>query len=321
MNIIIDHMSAVQYWLYRQELDSMKAGWWQEIPNDFASNELAGYISEKYELNLPIHISVADKARRHQGDLFSCHYMAGKLPEKSFIQIEKEIYVAAPELCFLRAANYLDFSQLVVLANDLCAIYRRNKQEPFGQIRQEPITSVEKIMEYLDKAGNVNGIKKARNAIAFGLNRSNSPMESKEAAVSQISIGRGGYHLLKPELNYFVRMNDQGKRLVKSDYLCCDMVWPDKKVIVEYDSNLSHLEKKQHYFDKKRLTALNLSGYTVISITAENLRNFWSIEETFFLIRAKLGMRPYLKEFEQAFDKRYDVVKGIFFSGSNIYGF
>ena len=319
MNILIDYPSAAQYWLYLQDWknDIIKRN--QQIRYVSSFDESAVFISEQYGFDIPIHISVSNKAHRNQGRLFSTHYMAGSLPENSFIQLGRNVAIASPELCFLRASNCLSFPTLVVFACDLCAIYSHSLSDHFGLQSRTPVTSVAKIKAFLDNVKNVKGIKTAKAAIQYVLENSNSPMESKLAAISQLPINRGGFRLLKPDLNSRVKLSESGKSLVKRDSLYCDMVWKDQKVVVEYDSNLSHLSKKQHYYDKQRITALNLSGYTVISITADNLRNFRCIEEIFYLIRSKLQMRSYSKEFEKFFDIRYDAVKDVFFSRNDLF--
>lgn len=318
MNIFIDYPTAMQYWLFQRDFNATKSQQ-PKIPDTLYFDESAVFLSAKYGFDIPIHVSVSNKAHRHLGKSFNSHYMAGCLPKNSFIPIEKNVAIASPELCFLRASRFLNIPSLVVLACDLCAIYTRSISDPIGQIGHTPITNTNKIRSFLDDVKDVKGIKKAKTAIRFALDQSNSPMESKLAAISQIAISRGGYHILKPELNGKIKLNENGKNLVNRDYISCDMVWRDKRVVIEYDSNRFHLDKRQHYYDKQRITALQFSGYTVISITAENLQNFHSIENIFFLIRSKLGMRRYSKEFEKTYDERYDTVQEIFFSGDSLF--
>ena len=271
------------------------------------------------ELPFPLHVAVSSAAERHQGPLFICHLLPEGLPSGSIVQVEKDIFIVSPELCFLQSANDLSIPEMAAFACDLCAIYCQNNQNSFGQVRRDPVTSVDKIISFLNKVNNVKGIKKAKIAIRYALDCSNSPMESKLAAISQLDISRGGYHVLPPELNGVIKLSKEGKKLMKRDTCMSDMVWRKQKVIVEYDSNLSHLSKQQHFIDKTRATALNLSGYTVISITARNLDSFRSIEETFFTIRGVLGMRKYETQFERYLEERYDAVKYLFFKKDSLF--
>ena len=64
-----------------------------------------------------------------------------------------------------------------------------------------------------------------------------------------------------------------------------------EKVIVEYDSNLTHLNKSQHSYDKNKAAALTDSGYKVIPFTAKAVNDFYSIETNFTILRRALHKR------------------------------
>ena len=69
-----------------------------------------------------------------------------------------------------------------------------------------------------------------------------------------------------------------------------DMAWEPEKVAVEYDSDISHLSSAQHSKDKQRASALAASGYKVISITRNNVKNLTELDKTFKVLRKVLGM-------------------------------
>ena len=119
-----------------------------------------------------------------------------------------------------------------------------------------------------------------------------------------------------PVLNLDVDLSETGAEHLGRKSVCCDMVWTKEKVVLEYDSNLAHLSPSQHAMDKKRATALALSGYTVISVTAQDIRNFSSIEDLFMRIREALGMQTFKKSVADNFEHRYDVVHDIMFPKS-----
>ena len=52
--------------------------------------------------------------------------------------------------------------------------------------------------------------------------------------------------------------------------------------LLEYDSNLTHLQIRQHFLDKKRGTALTLSGFKVSSLTAEQAGQFHVVHKIMF---------------------------------------
>ena len=89
------------------------------------------------------------------------------------------------------------------------------------------------------------------------------------------------------------------------------MVWEDHKTVLEYESDLAHLDKSQHEYDKKRSSAITLSAYQIINLTSAQLSTFWKTDETFFMIRRVLGMRTYTKIFQHYEDLRWEVVHEI----------
>ena len=216
-------------------------------------------------------------------------------------------------MSFLQAATQMSFHELVNLANNLCAIYVLDETEEYGQRRREPITSVADIMEYLTKVNDIAGIRTARRAIRYARDRSNSPMESQIATLGALPLHYGGYGLPPPRLNMDVQLSSEGKEFLGRSFCSCDMVWPEQKVVLEYDSNLAHSTRRQFTIDKNRSTALALSGYRVISVTAEKVANFRAVETLFTGIRTVLGLRTYPDRMQKTFEKRWDVVHDIMF--------
>ncbi len=89
------------------------------------------------------------------------------------------------------------------------------------------------------------------------------------------------------------------------------MVWENQKVVVEYDSNLSHLQKEQHEYDKRRATAITMSGYQLVNLTAGQLASFSAVEETFIMMRYLLGMKKMSAKMKIYEEIRWEVVHEI----------
>ncbi len=184
---------------------------------------------------------------------------------------------------------------------------------------REPLTSLSKIQDYLNNASGLKGVKKARMAAQYILERSNSPKETEVAAASMLPLNQGGYSLLAPGLNYNVPLAEEAKNLMKRESLCCDIVWPEQKIAVEYDSEQYHILKDQFVYDKRKATALNLSGYKVFNITKDNLRNFAEVETFFLSLRKALGIRMHADRLKKYEEKRKQTVKEIFLTKRRMY--
>ncbi|MBQ9032388.1 MAG: hypothetical protein IJ106_13195 [Parasporobacterium sp.] len=197
--------------------------------------------------------------------------------------------------------------QQIRLGYDLCAIYAENPSSQYGQHSRQPLTSVGNIRDYLDNVTGFNGLRRSQAAAKYILDRSNSAKETQVAMYSILPFHLGGYALKTPSLNAFAALSPEGCRLTGHQSLMCDLIWPEDKVIAEYDSNLTHLSADQHRTDKSRATALALSGYQLFSITADNLRSFDRLEATFSALRKMLNMRSRDPELNKYRKKRLEL--------------
>ncbi len=315
MSVRIVYPSALEYWL---EEKGVPRG-----VNVFPEDNVLppgrkGVRQQVGELSFqkPVHIAVPRQMHRARSDEIIYHSISKRVPPESFLKLAEGVFICRPELCFLQAAAKLPIHQLVQLANNLCAMYILDSYEDYGQRRRDPITSVSDIRKFLQGIHRFQDIRTAKTAISYALDRSNSPMESNLATLGLLPWRYGGFHLKTPILNLDVNLSETGAEHLGRGTVCCDMVWPDEKVVLEYDSNLAHLSPDQHAKDKKRITALSLSGYQVISVTANDIRSFRAVEELFLRVRKALGMKTDPKRAETYFEQRYDVVHDIMFPKS-----
>ena len=277
------------------------------------SQELYRKLAKQYGFSQPIVVMANKETGKKIKDSFCAVKRSAKIPEKSFIQLTDKILISSPELCFIQLSKVFPVSKLVEAANALCAAYSLDESATFAQIKREPITSTKNIKSLIKSANGMSGIKKARQAISYAVDRSFSPMESKLAAVASLPLILGGYGLSKPELNADVVLSDDAAKLLGRQTCCCDLVWEKQGVIVEYDSNLTHLSVNQHTYDKRKATALNMSGYKVFYITAANMHNFRDIETTFLNLRKFMGLRSSKDSLHKYESIRNEAVRAIVF--------
>ena len=315
MSVRIVYPSALEYWLEEKGVPLgvnvfSETG---EIPP--GRKGVRQQVSE-LSFKKPVHIAVPKKMNRSKSDEIIYHVMSKRISPESYLQVAEGVFICNPELCFLQATAELPIHKLVQLANNLCAMYVLDPYEDYGQRRREPITSVNDIQKFLQGIHRFPNIQNAKVAIRYALDHSNSPMESNLATLGLLPWRYGGYGLKKPCLNRDVELSETGAEHLGRKTVCCDMVWLDDKVVLEYDSNLAHLSPGQHAKDKKRITALSLSGYQVISVTANEVRSFRAVEELFLRVRKALGMKIDPERVDTHFEKRYDAVHDIMFPKS-----
>ena len=293
MSTTIVYPSAAEYWL---------------------SHPLKSSVNE---FSKPLHVMVPDLDSRRYLKGFSYHLQPKNLPESSFIKLNPLLSICSPELCYLQAAlSIKSLPKLVCFANDLCAIYVKDNSIQYQQRQRESITSTAEIRHYLESVTGVHGIKQARKAIRYSVDRSNSPMESKLAVLCRLPFRLGGYSLPEPKMNYEITLSADASRHLLRESIKCDMVWPERKVALEYESNLTHLSVAQHGYDKSRATALQLSGYRVVYVTSQDLKNFQTVEKVFQMLRNTLGLRRNKDVLAKNIDVRRQAVSELLFQGT-----
>lgn len=310
MNLFITFPSAYEFWMHQ----SAKQGKPILLPSTeiISDKDHLLFAANSLSLKPPLHVAIP-KSKRHirTPELYS-HVMPKKLPIGSIVQIAAEVYVSSPELCYLQAAQNLPLASIVEIANNLCGAYYIDKTTKFNQKKRIPLTNIENIATYLKNAAGLYGVEKARNALRFATNNSYSPYESRIAANSVLPMHFGGYHNHKAELNYKIDLTPDAKQILRQDECICDFVWPEFRLVLEYDSNKSHLEIKQHYKDKNRQNAITLSGYQLISATSQDFDNFRNAEKLFLLVRKSLGLRIHQDRLEKTIDERWQVFQQLF---------
>ena len=330
MNYVIPivYPSAISIWLdskysyisdrydqYRERACSLPANY---VLPDAA---VLQFLKEKnYVTEEPLTVRAETAAKRKQNSILRSFVMDKIYPDKSFIKLETfkcrddnnsscTIYAACPELCFIHASKYLSLIELIKLGYDLCAIYIEDENEDYNHHSRKPVTSVERLRMFIDNAQGMEGVKKARRAIQYIGDNTNSPMETKLAILEFVPFSMGGFSIEQPELNAEIFLSHEGAAIAGQKSLKCDAAWRRKKVAVEYDSNQTHLDVNQHKKDKRRSTALNLSGYKLFTITAADMSDLQSVNNTFISLRKLLGMKPEIERVNRTNMERRKLLK------------
>ncbi len=337
MIIPIIYPSAAEFWLdgsRRKHLDRFALN--SRTPSNiaegfdfYAGQDMCRKLASRMYLNEPLYVGAPTAGDRRAGPSFICKCLP-KLPEYSFVKVgslplkdmlgpyrrdlenmQIEIYVASPEMCFLMAARYLKLEELIELGFKLCARYVLDDSSKYGQRNREILTTKKTIGNFLAGIESYPGLDKARRAHRYILNNSNSPMETIIAIFAILPPHLGGYGLGMPELNASIYLNPQATELMGREILLGDMVWEIWKVVVEYDSNICHLDPEQHSYDKNRMRAMNLSGYKVFSITSNDISCLEELDKTFAGLRAMLGLKSNAKKLNDYYDVRKNLFNSL----------
>ena len=287
MRLCLGYNTAFDYWRWH-DLANRPAPVRRQ-PNFYApTRELITEARKELDIHkLPLHAIVSnanDKRNHHE---VKCHIAQIPLPENSFVKHSKHVAVASPEACFLQLANMLSFTELLQAGYELCRTYAI---DPLSSdlLQRHQRTTIRSIESYLEKAAGINGSTKACKALQYICDNSASPMETKMALLLCLPTWAGGYGFPKPTLNKTVTVLDSD-RLPKT--YRCDLIWPNQKIALEYDSHLHHTTNKKVYLDSTRRVSIESSNTHVLSITKQQVYNASAFNDLADVVAKYLGIR------------------------------
>jgi len=253
-----------------------------------------------FGLSLPLEVSVVDQDCRRESAFVKSHVESRKLPEGCMVDLGGDVSVASPELCFVQMANRLSLVKLIELGLELCGTYTLAVSGEAGGSfelsdrgfnNHPPLTSVKKLKSVTDRMEGVWGLQKAKTAIQYLADRSNSPMETILFMLVSLPYKHGGYSLPKPELNYLIPTVETAREPYAKTYRYCDLYWPQAGIAVEYDSDMYHTGATRIARDSIRRNALIDADVIVLTMTSQQLYNWQELENTVRQVANKLGRR------------------------------
>lgn len=306
MEIVLSHISALEY--YRSE--SAFIGLSTRCSTDLVVHEFArptnssltahrpsganildrttarfGYLSR------PVHVVAFSADRRCRMPEVVCHVCSQRLSSRAFVRIGPHEYAASPELCFVQMAGSLSLPETVALGYELCGTYSKANLGGESAFARDPLTSPKLLRRFASQCSARCGVKKAEQALRHIQGAAASPMETVLAMLLSLPRNRGGYGLPAPKLNHPVDTVRSHFGEMHGDHRICDLLWPEAKVAVEYDSHLCHAHAQAIARDSMRRTELANAGIAVVTVTKDQVYNLRKLDEVAGLLFKLLGRR------------------------------
>lgn len=247
-----------------------------------------------------IHTLVQSRADIRRAQNFQAHAIRGTaqatpqhhLPEGSVLRLNEQDLITSPEATFFEiASGTSNIVQAIEVGYYLCGKFYISP-EGYGLIgKRNPLTSIERISNYLDQLTGVYGVAKAREALLYVHENCESPQEvnlSIELALP-LRLGGRGFppHQAAQE---FPLHNYRWQRTLGCNYLRADIYFPDLDAIFEYDSYEKHMNRQQFDHTQTRAGILRAQGHKVISVTFGQLLNNQAFNDSIFTWEAELGL-------------------------------
>ena len=289
--VFFSHDTASQYWVHREVFEAKRTDrvpGAADIPDKILVEDAKRLVIGQ---NGETHLCVSDASSLRKIEGARLHVRSVPYPSGSFHRVTRDVYVAGPELCFLQAAGTLSLESLVLYGLELCGTYARTTPDFPSRYKREPLTTAARIRSHVERSQGAAGVKKAARAARFLLDGSASVRESQLALMMSLPLSLGGFGLPKPRMNYGVKTSVADPRAPwKPLILHGDIVWPEAKLIVEYDGE-QHGLVDNHATDKQRDHLLLDSGYVVVRFTSERIANSREVQRLAETINKRAGLR------------------------------
>lgn len=232
---------------------------------------------------------VAHPSLRLRGGAVKSVVCTAAVPRWSFGMLPDGAFCPLPAHAVVALGAELPMHFLVELACELAGSYRKDSRDLRGMIDRAPVLTVERLKEFADAAEGMRGVKRARQACWYVAEGSASPMETTLYTLLCLGVRQGGAGLPKPELNARIDLPVEQRRLAKRDFLRADMLWRQQKLVVEYDSDLAHADSHALNCDASRRNALQAVGYTVVTVTKDQVFNWGQFCSLTAMLAGMLG--------------------------------
>lgn len=294
MSLILSHRSALE--LHRMGCPaepfrgSLRSAWASENVNRSFAFAVRDSITQARYLTPPYHFLVPSAVKRASTDDVIFHAGCRELPAGSLRRVGRGVFVVSPECCMRQLACELDVAQLVMLGYELCGSYSF-AADGSAAFETLPQTSVGKLRRHAEASQGAHGVKRMRGALSLVGNGSRSPAETAVAMLLGMPHRYGGYGFPAPVLNYRVDPRGSRRALVAQSHFFCDLCWPDRRVAVEYDSDLCHTGAERIARDARRRAGLLALGITAITLTRAQLYDERAFHSFALMLAKRLGYR------------------------------
>ena len=254
----------------------------------------------------PIHVLVSEKNGIVRRQDVRAHLQSDSLPEGSAILVADGLLCSSPELLAVQMAPQLTWLGLVCLLSELVGLYAISPGSKDGMFqREEPLTSPERLWEYLGRLGPRSGARMVGKALAHVCMRSGSPRETKLTLRLALRPGRGGCGLNILSMNEPVtvrRIHDRMSEGVRKPDILIASPDGSKVVAMEYLGS-RHNEPKRLVEDATRTNELKAMGIGEYQIRKEHYDNLAYMDGLVEKIREELGY-PRLRLSRQESERR-----------------
>lgn len=220
----------------------------------------------------PLHLMVPSVDTRIRQKRYRSSVWSRRLPAEAFCNYGTRACIASPDFCLLQAAFRLTRPQLIELCMELFGRYALVLDAERGFVPRDYALATRESVERLMHA--MHGVRcssQLAHALRHAVEGSRSPMETREYLLMCLPKNMGGFGLPRPLMNGRVELTQTEQRKARRQHFECDLLWPEQRVVVEYDGHDDHASRLDRARDAMKRDVLVAKGYTVFVVTGAQI--------------------------------------------------
>jgi hypothetical protein len=228
---------------------------------------------EGIHLSGPVDFISTDGQHRVFSQVIMSHVAHPNLLAQDFVAINEHVCILTPEASLMMATRDFGRVETLRLVNEFCGTYVADPGCPKGFHDAAQLTSRQSLLRFCDQHPTWKRARDFQRDVGHAVDGCASPAESTMALLLCLPAKFGGFGLPRPTMNAPICLDSRTNRLADRTHYVGDAVWPDAKVIVEYDSKAEHTDQASVTHDHIRKMALEANGYHVGVVTPGILAN------------------------------------------------
>lgn len=243
----------------------------------------------RFTADRPLELGIFEERIRHTRKSVRARMLPRSLPARALVQVNADLWFAAPELAIVHMASSGDVVALACAIMELTGTYSLPPRQGVGietRYSIAPVTTVARIRAVERCCPRIRNRKTLDQALALALEGSASPMETKLATILRTPMEQGGYGFPVASLNPQASVPAAMRGRLERDAYHPDIFIQDACVDIEYDSTTFHFDPMHVYAaqnqiqplgeaiakkletDRRRMRHLQALGMRVVPVTS-----------------------------------------------------
>ena len=241
----------------------------------------------------PIHIAVPNQASKTRPSGIVAHVQSEGFPPGTYCQLDDNVFVLSPEACFAWCASKLSTPRCIVISMELTGTYTFSPEDSGYGFDAVKVTTLDKLADYCSRLphSHATALQKAISALCWAAEDSASPMETVLVVLLVLPYRHGGYGIEVPKMNVPLDRCGNVVPLMTPGSRRPDVIWPDHKLVLEYNGREAHHGSDDYERDSDRRDEFERNGYRVIPVSAGKLYDAERFHEMAVEIASITGKR------------------------------